>query len=71
MIQDRNSCPRQYRHKLLPMLTSMSPPAAGDLLAYLRQPGFRRFWDAGRARYISLGRMGGRIELAGLTPEEQ
>jgi len=53
------------------MLTSMSPPAAGDLLAYLRQPGFRRFWDAGRARYISLGRMGGRIELAGLTPEEQ
>ncbi|MDN5345436.1 MAG: hypothetical protein PWQ18_1550 [Clostridia bacterium] len=42
-----------------------------DLLTYLQQPGFKRFWDAVRARYVALGRVGGRIQLTGLTPEEQ
>ncbi|MDN5344867.1 MAG: hypothetical protein PWQ18_979 [Clostridia bacterium] len=44
---------------------------ASEFLAYLQQPGFKRFWDAVRARYISLGRVGGRIQLTGLTPVEQ
>ncbi|MGI9860826.1 TIGR02679 family protein [Moorella naiadis] len=44
---------------------------ASEFLDYLRQPGFKRFWDAVRARYISLGRVGGRIQLADLTPTEQ
>lgn len=45
--------------------------APADLLTYLQQPGFKRFWDAVRARYIALGRVGGRIQLTDLTPAEQ
>lgn len=42
-----------------------------QLESYLRQPGLLRLWQAVKRKYESLGRVGGRVRITQLTPEER
>ncbi|MDQ0189873.1 TIGR02679 family protein [Alicyclobacillus cycloheptanicus] len=41
-----------------------------ELTTYLRQPGFERLWCAAADKYRRQGRVGGRVQLMGLSDEE-
>lgn len=45
--------------------------AINEMLKYFAKPGFRRLLQAVRRKYRSLGRLGGKVQLRNLTPEER
>ncbi len=55
----------------MPETEADKPVGKTDILKYFSQPGFRRLFQGIRRKYQSLGRMGGKVQLRNLTPEEQ